>query len=50
MEHIEKVAVVTGSQRGIGYEIVKNLSQEFKGIVYLTCKFRFFFNLHSNLN
>ena len=42
MEHKEKVAIVTGSEKGIGYEIVKNLSQEFKGVVYLTCKIAFY--------
>jgi len=31
----EKVAVVTGGNKGIGLSIVKNLCKEFKGIVYL---------------
>ena len=34
-----KVAVVTGSNKGIGYAIVKNLASQFKGLVYLTCKY-----------
>ena len=37
MEPNKKVAVVTGSNKGIGFEIVKGLCKEFKGIVYLTC-------------
>lgn len=33
-----KVAVVTGSNRGIGFQIVKGLCQKFDGIVYLTSR------------
>ncbi|XP_075992426.1 carbonyl reductase [NADPH] 1-like [Anticarsia gemmatalis] len=33
-----KVAVVTGSNRGIGFEIVKGLCQKFDGAVYLTAR------------
>ena len=33
-----KVAVVTGSNKGIGFYIVKRLCQEFDGHVYLTGK------------
>lgn len=33
-----KVAVVTGSNRGIGFEIVKGLCQKFNGAVYLTAR------------
>ncbi len=44
-----KVAVVTGSNKGIGFYIVKRLCQEFDGHVYLTGKkiFEvFFFNYY----
>ncbi|KAJ2953709.1 hypothetical protein O0L34_g1329 [Tuta absoluta] len=33
-----KVAIVTGSNRGIGFEIVKGLCQKFDGAVYLTAR------------
>uniref|UniRef100_A0A0A9WVM0 carbonyl reductase (NADPH) n=1 Tax=Lygus hesperus TaxID=30085 RepID=A0A0A9WVM0_LYGHE len=33
-----KVAVVTGSNKGIGFGIVKNLCSQFKGTVYLTSR------------
>ncbi|XP_026757008.2 carbonyl reductase [NADPH] 1-like [Galleria mellonella] len=33
-----KVAVVTGSNKGIGFEIVKGLCQKFEGVVYLTAR------------
>jgi carbonyl reductase 1 len=33
-----KVAVVTGSNKGIGFAIVKQLCQQFDGIVYLTAR------------
>jgi NAD(P)-dependent dehydrogenase (short-subunit alcohol dehydrogenase family) len=33
-----KVAVVTGSNKGIGLEIVKGLCKSFDGIVYLTAR------------
>ncbi|CAH2104507.1 unnamed protein product [Euphydryas editha] len=33
-----KVAIVTGSNKGIGFEIVKGLCQNFKGSVYLTSR------------
>ncbi|XP_026754373.2 carbonyl reductase [NADPH] 1-like [Galleria mellonella] len=33
-----KVAVVTGSNKGIGFGIVKGLCQKFDGVVYLTCR------------
>lgn len=32
----QKVAVVTGSNKGIGFAIVKRLCQQFNGVVYLT--------------
>ncbi|XP_075217592.1 carbonyl reductase [NADPH] 1-like [Lycorma delicatula] len=38
MSEIERVAVVTGSNKGIGYEIVKGLCKQFKGKVYLTSR------------
>jgi carbonyl reductase 1 len=31
-----RVALVTGSNKGIGYAIVKGLAQKFDGDVYLT--------------
>lgn len=34
----EKVAVVTGSNKGLGFAVVKGLCQKFKGIVYLTAR------------
>ncbi|XP_066586250.1 carbonyl reductase [NADPH] 3-like [Prorops nasuta] len=34
----QKVAVVTGSNKGIGFAIVKNLCEKFNGIVYLTAR------------
>lgn len=33
-----KVAIVTGSNKGIGFAIVKQLCQQFDGIVYLTSR------------
>lgn len=33
-----KVAVVTGGNRGIGFEIVKGLCKKFDGVVYLTAR------------
>lgn len=33
-----KVAIVTGGNRGIGFEIVKGLCQKFDGVVYLTAR------------
>uniref|UniRef100_A0A224XVD1 carbonyl reductase (NADPH) n=1 Tax=Panstrongylus lignarius TaxID=156445 RepID=A0A224XVD1_9HEMI len=33
-----KISVVTGSNKGIGYGIVKNLCEQFKGVVYLTAR------------
>ena len=35
----KKIAIVTGSNKGIGFEIVKVLCKDFDGNVYLTCKF-----------
>ena len=32
----ERVAVVTGANKGIGYSIVKELSNKFDGLIYLT--------------
>ena len=32
----EKIAVVTGANKGIGYAIVKELRKKFNGIIYLT--------------
>ncbi|GJQ68516.1 hypothetical protein Trydic_g17087 [Trypoxylus dichotomus] len=34
----EKIAVVTGANKGIGYAIVKGLCEKFPGIVYLTSR------------
>lgn len=34
----EKVAIVTGSNKGLGYAVVKGLCQKFNGIVYLTSR------------
>jgi carbonyl reductase 1 len=34
----EKVAIVTGSNKGIGFAIVKSLCERFKGVVYLTSR------------
>ncbi|XP_053605011.1 carbonyl reductase [NADPH] 1-like [Plodia interpunctella] len=34
----EKVAVVTGSNKGLGFSTVKGLCQRFKGVVYLTSR------------
>ena len=33
-----KVAVVTGSNKGIGFAIVKHLCQKIDGVVYLTSR------------
>ncbi|XP_045510866.1 carbonyl reductase [NADPH] 3-like [Colias croceus] len=33
-----KVAIVTGGNRGLGFEIVKGLCQKFDGVVYLTAR------------
>jgi NAD(P)-dependent dehydrogenase (short-subunit alcohol dehydrogenase family) len=38
MTNSNKVAVVTGGNKGIGYEIVRGLAKKFDGIVYLTGK------------
>lgn len=35
---MSKVAVVTGSNKGIGFAIVKGLCQKFHGVVYLTSR------------
>lgn len=32
----QKVAIVTGSNKGIGFEIVRGLCKKFDGVVYLT--------------
>ncbi|XP_050665441.1 carbonyl reductase [NADPH] 1-like [Leptidea sinapis] len=34
----QRVAVVTGSNKGLGYAVVKGLCKTFNGIVYLTCR------------
>lgn len=34
----KKVAVVTGANKGIGFEVVKGLLQKFDGVVYLTSR------------
>lgn len=34
----DRVAVVTGGNRGIGYSITKNLAKAFDGTVYLTAR------------
>lgn len=38
MSEVERIAVVTGSNKGIGYSIVKGLCKVFKGKVYLTAR------------
>ncbi|XP_075217593.1 carbonyl reductase [NADPH] 1-like [Lycorma delicatula] len=38
MSEMERIAVVTGGNKGIGYEIVKGLCKQFKGKVYLTAR------------
>ncbi|RNA20885.1 carbonyl reductase [NADPH] 1-like, partial [Brachionus plicatilis] len=38
MQKFKKVAVVTGSNKGIGFAIVKSLARKFNGIVYLTAR------------
>ncbi|KAJ8940430.1 hypothetical protein NQ314_010727 [Rhamnusium bicolor] len=35
----EKIAVVTGSNKGVGYAIVMGLCERFKGTVYLTARY-----------
>lgn len=35
---MDKIAVVTGANKGIGYGIVKSLCQKFDGIIYLTAR------------
>ncbi|KAL1459727.1 hypothetical protein WDU94_011682 [Cyamophila willieti] len=35
----ERVAVVTGANKGIGYGIVKGLMEQFDGIIYLTARY-----------
>ena len=35
---VRRIAVVTGGNKGIGYEIVKELCSKFHGIVYLTAR------------
>lgn len=34
----DKIAVVTGANKGLGYAVVKGLCEKFKGIVYLTSR------------
>ena len=43
---VKKVAVVTGSNKGIGFSIVKGLCKSFDGIVYLTGKIKFYIKLY----
>ena len=38
MRQDQKVAVVTGANRGVGFAVAKNLAKKFNGIVYLTGK------------
>ncbi|KAM3955829.1 carbonyl reductase [NADPH] 1 [Aphomia sociella] len=35
---VEKVAVVTGANKGLGFAVVKGLCKKFKGVVYLTAR------------
>ena len=37
---LRKIAVVTGANKGIGFEIVRGLCKEFTGTVYLTCNLK----------
>jgi hypothetical protein len=43
--NIKRVAIVTGSNKGIGFEIVKGLCQKFDGIVYLTGLMHFYISI-----
>ena len=43
---VKRVAVVTGSNKGIGFSIVKGLCKSFDGIVYLTGKNEFYIKLY----
>ena len=36
MSNLNKVAIVTGANKGIGYAIVKDLAKKFDGLIYLT--------------
>lgn len=38
MINSKKVAIITGGNKGIGYEIVRGLGKKFDGLVYLTGK------------
>ena len=44
----QKVAVVTGSNKGIGFAIVKALAKDYKGVVYLTGLWKLFSLLIQN--
>ena len=37
---MQKIAVVTGANKGIGLAIVRNLAPRFDGLVYLTGRLR----------
>ena len=42
----EKVAIVTGSNKGIGYEIVRGLCKNLNGVVYLTGSIKLAFKIY----
>ena len=35
---MSKVAIVTGANKGVGFEITKTIAKNFDGVVYLTGK------------
>ncbi|KAJ8979439.1 hypothetical protein NQ317_003218 [Molorchus minor] len=35
---VQKIAVVTGANKGIGYEIIKGLCEKYQGTIYLTAR------------
>ena len=43
--HILLVPQVTGSNKGIGFAIVRGLCKQFSGDVYLTCKYKYMLHI-----